>query len=186
MKFFPTIILTIGVAILLSACTSTPKVNIDFNENTNFQPLKSFQFVQVKGNSANPIMDNRIEQEIKKQLIAKQFDFLTRNDTSQNNADLTIKFAFTQQEVASNSSFNIGIGGAKIGSHGGVGVSTNVPITPSSKILSTIIIDISHNEQPIWHGNTGFEGIEKMNSVEKDAAIATTVAKLLAQFPPKS
>jgi len=185
MRFFPTIILTIGIATLLSACTSTPKVNVDFNENTNFQSLKSFQFVQTKSNSANPIMNNRIEQEIKKQLTAKQFNFLANDTTNKNHSDLTIKFAFAQQEVASSSSFSIGIGGAKIGSHGGIGVSTNVPITPGSKILSTVIIDISHNEQPIWHGNTGFEGIEKMTSVERDAAIAATVAKLLAQFPPK-
>lgn len=165
------------------ACSSEPTTKFDYNEKTNFSLFKSFQFVETTSPDldTNPVMDNRIKQAIESALIRQRFIAQTAH------ADLQIKFHFSQQEKTNNSSFSIGLGGAKIGGSGAasVGVSTSVPIDSDATIMTKIFIDISHNGEAIWHGTDVFEGKGDMSFQDKELAITTTVNRLLANFPPK-
>ena len=176
-------LITVLFTLLLTACSSDPTTKFDYNEKTNFSLFKSFQFVeQIPPDlDANPVMDNRIKQAIESALMRQLFTHQTEL------ADLQIEFHFSQQEKANNSSFSIGLGGAKIGGSGAasVGVSTSIPIDSDATIITKIFIDISHNDEAIWHGTDVFEGKGDMSFQEKELAITETVNRLLSNFPPK-
>jgi hypothetical protein len=67
----------------------------------------------------------------------------------------------------------------------GVGVSTSIPLDSSVTLITKIFIDISHNGKAIWHGTDTYESKGDMPAIEKEKAIAVTVERLLANFPPK-
>jgi len=176
-------LITVLFTLLLTACSSDPTTKFDYNEKTNFSLFKSFQFVEqtTPDLDANPVMDNRIKQAIESALIRQLF-------TPQAElADLQIEFHFTQQEKANNSSFSIGLGGAKIGGSGAasVGVSTSIPIDSDATIMTKIFVDISHDGEAIWHGTDVYEGKGDMSFQEKELVITATVNRLLSNFPPK-
>ena len=176
-------LITALFTLLLTACSSEPTTKFDYNEKTNFSLYKSYQFVEQTSPEldANPVMDNRIKQAIDSALTRQRY--IPQNEL----ADLQIKFHFSQQEKANNSSFSIGLGGAKIGGSGAasVGVSTSIPIDSDAIIITKIFIDISHNGEAIWHGTDVYEGKGDMPFKEKELAITATVKRLLANFPPK-
>jgi len=179
MKLF----LTAIFSLLITACSSTTTTIFDYNEATNFSSLNSFQFIeQLNSADENPVMDIRIKHAIKSALTTQSF--IHQTDL----ADLQIKFHYSQQEKANNSSFSIGLGGFKIGGNGGasVGVSTSIPIDSDATIVTKIFIDISHKNEAIWHGTDIFEGKNDMSSQEKEQAITATVNRLLLNFPPKA
>ena len=170
------------IALLLSACAKTSTTQIDYIETIDFTLFDSFQFTEQAKNSANPVLGNRIREVIKISLIEQNYTFQIKN------ADLQIKFHFTQQEKPNNSSFSIGIGGAKIGGSGGasVGVSTNIPIESNATIITKIFIDISHNNEAIWYGTDSYESENNMSAADKERVIAETVNRLLLNFPPST
>jgi len=176
-------LITALFTLLITACSSEPTTKFDYIDKTNFSLFKSFQFVKQSSPDldANPVMDNRIKQAIESALMRQLF-------TAQAElADLQVDFHFSQQEKANNSSFSIGLGGAKIGSSGAasVGVSTNIPIDSDATIITKVFIDISHNGEAIWHGSDFFEGKGDMSFQDKELAITATVNRLLSNFPPK-
>ncbi|MBL4941474.1 MAG: DUF4136 domain-containing protein [Colwellia sp.] len=170
---------------LLTACSVKPTTHIDFNPKTNFQLLTSYQYSPETDTSidANPIMINRIQTAIDATLIAKG---LTKHNFIDNySADLTIKVSFSQQEKQSNSSFSIGFGTARIGSHSSIGIATSVPISSEAGLVTKIIIDISDKNQAIWHGSDSYESNNDFSMTQKNHAVQTTVKRLLANFPPE-
>jgi hypothetical protein len=171
---------------LLSACSNKPTVFIDFNQDTNFQLFRSYQFSSQVNNSidTNPIMINRIQNAVTSNLTNKGLIKSTFVDI--NGADLTIDVTFSQQEKENNTSFRIGLGTSMIGknSRGSIGVSTSIPLNSEVDIITTIIIDISHAKQAIWHGSDSFETSDGASIEEKNKVITETVNKLLANFPP--
>ncbi|TMM47496.1 DUF4136 domain-containing protein [Colwellia ponticola] len=125
-------------------------------------------------------MDNRIKNAIESALTRQLFTHQAEP------ADLQVSYHFTQQEKANNSSFSIGLGGAKMVGNGraGIGLSTSIPIDSDATIITKIFIDISHNNTAIWHGTDTYEGKGDMSYQDKEDAITTTVNRLLANFPP--
>jgi len=170
-------------ALLLTACVSSPTAKFDYNEKIDFSLFKNFHFIEHINNrvDANPVMDAHIEQAIKSALTR---NFLTHKSEF---ADLQIKFHFSQQEKINNSSLSIGLGRGKIGGRGAasLGLSTNIPLKTDVTMLTKIFIDISHNNQAIWHGNDIFENKDEMPVKEKKQAITATVNRLLLNFPPQ-
>jgi len=173
---------------LLSACSNKPKIHIDFNQETNFQLFRSFQFYPQVNNSidANPIMANRIQSVIEYILINK--GLTKRTFVDKNSADLTININFTQKEIANNSSFSIGLGTSKTGSNsrGSIGVSTSIPINSEADLITTIVIDISNGKKAIWHGSDSYEASGNLSSKDIDDAVTSTVNGLLENFPPQA
>mgnify|MGYP000629448326 CR=1 FL=1 len=173
---------------LLSACSNKPTIHIDFNQGTNFQLFRSFQFYPQVNNSvdANPILISRIQSAVETALTSKG---LTKNTfVDLNSADLTIYVNFSQKEIENNSSFSIGLGTSKTGSNsrGSIGVSTNLPINSEADIMTTIVIDISNEKKAIWHGSDNYEASVDLSSIDIDNAVTSTVNGLLENFPPQA
>ena len=172
---------------LLTACSSKPTIKVDYDPDTNFKLLSSYQYDQQNDTSfdANPIMIHRIQTAIDSNLAANNFtkyDFVDKKS-----ADLTIKVSFTQQEKQNNSSFSIGLGKSTMGGHSGasIGLSTSVPINGTADIITTIIIDIRDKNQAIWHGSDVYETAEDSTIEQTNQAVNATVDRLLAHFPPE-
>lgn len=173
---------------LLTACSSKPTLNVDFNPDTNFQVFTSYQYSPETDTSfdANPIMINRIRTAIDSHLTEKNF---TKHDfVDKSSADLTIKVSFTKQEKQSNSSFSVGLGKSNIGSHSGssIGLSTTVPINSKADTITKIIIDISDENQAVWHGSDIFEASNEPTMEQTSQSVSATVNRLLANFPPQA
>lgn len=172
---------------LLAACASKPTAKFDYNPNTNFQQFTSYQYSPVTEVSvdSNPVMIHRIQTAIDASIKTKG---LTKHEfVDENSADITIKVSFSEQEKQNNSSFNIGLGTSRMGGKSGssIGVNTNVPISSNENIVTKIIIDISNENQAIWHGSDSYEAKNNLTMKQSNQAIMTTVNNLLANFPPK-
>ena len=171
---------------LLSACSNKPTIHIDFNKETDFQLFTSYQFSTQVDNSvdANPVMINRIQSAVEYALTSKG---LTKNTfIDMNSADLTIYVSFTHKEKENNSSFSIGLGTSKVGSNsiGSIGVSTSIPINNEADIVTKIMIDMNDSKHAIWHGSDSYESNGNLSMEETDKVVATTVNRLLENFPP--
>ncbi|MBL4899934.1 MAG: DUF4136 domain-containing protein [Colwellia sp.] len=173
---------------LLSACSNQPTINIDFNQETNFELFSSYQFSTQENNSVdtNPIMINRIQGAIEYALASKGLK--KRTFVNMNSADLTIYVIFNQQEKENKSTFTIGLGTSRVGNNsiGSIGVSTSVPINSEANILTKIIIDISDTKHAVWHGSDSYEASGHLSTEETDKAVTATVNRLLANFPPSA
>lgn len=174
---------SIFILLTITACTSTSTTQIDYVKTTDFSEFNSFQFVESNNSNkgSNPVLNLHIRNAIENKLTLQQF---ISQDTD---ADLQIKFRFTQTEKPNNSSFSIGIGGAKIGGSGGasVGVSTNIPIESDATYITKIMIDISHEGKAVWFGSDSYEAKGNISPLEKEQLISETVNRLLTNFPPE-
>lgn len=170
---------------LLSACSSKRTADIDFNPTTNFQQYSSYQYspeTEVSVDS-NPVMIHRIKSAIDSIIESKG---LTKQKfIDKNSAYITIKVSFTEHEKEHNSSFNIGIGTSKIRGNSSIGVNTNIPINGNEKIITKIVIDMSNENQTIWHASDSYEAINNLTSEQKNQKVNTMINELLANFPPK-
>ncbi len=172
---------------LLTACSSKPTVNIDFNPETNFKKFTSYQYSPEADKSldANPIMINRIQIAIDHVLATKG---LTKHDfVDKHSADLTIRVSFAKKEKQNNSSFSIGLGTSRMGgnSRSSIGVNTSVPINSEADIITKIVIDISDANQAVWHGSDSYEADKEIALEQTNQAVSATVSRLLANFPPE-
>jgi len=173
---------------LLSACSNKPTTDIDFNQETNFQIFKTYQFSNQIESSVdiNPVMINRIQAAVEVALANKGLQKNTFIDM--NSADLTIYVNYSHKEKENNASFSIGLGTSKIGSNsrGSVGISTNIPVNKIANIITKIIIDINDKRQAIWHGSDSYETVDDSSIEDINKAVTVTVNRLLANFPPQT
>jgi len=171
---------------LLSACSNKPTIQIDFNQETNFQLFSSYQFSTQVDNSvdANPVMINRIQSAVDNALASKGLIKHTFVDI--NSADLTIYVSFNHTEKENTSSFSIGLGTSRVGSNssGSIGVSTSIPINNEADIVTKIMINMNNAKHAIWHGSDSYEANGDLSMEETDKAVADTVNRLLENFPP--
>lgn len=172
---------------LLAACSSKPTVKIDFNPNTNFQQLTSYQFNPEADISVdtNPIMINRIQTAIDTILTVN--GLVKHEFVDKHSADITIRVSFNEQEKQNSSSFSIGLGTSRVGgnSRSSIGVNTSVPMNSNADIVTEIVIDMSDEYQSIWHGSDSYEAREDITVEQTNEAVNATVNSLLANFPPE-
>jgi len=172
---------------LLTACSSKPTKNIDFDLQTNFTPFTSYQYSSNSDISldANPIMINRIQTAIDKNLRSKGF---TKHEyIDQHSADLTIHVSFSEQEKQNNSSFSIGLGTSVMGSNSrsSIGINTTIPINSDDDTIVKVMIDMSNIDNAVWHGSDCYQAKSDISIEQTDLAVYETVSRLLAQFPPE-
>ncbi|MGS0674362.1 DUF4136 domain-containing protein [Shewanella sp. 0m-4] len=164
--------------LFLSACSSTPKN--DYDLDYNFANLKSFSQLPPPANS-DPLSANRIKQAISSSLTSQGF---IPNDLA---ADFYVGYGFRIDDKPKDSGFSIGLGTGTWGSSGGasIGTSVDVPVGSNTAKIQTIQIDIldPKTNQLIWRGTDKFTFDE--GGEAKAQETNATVAKILAQFPPK-
>ncbi len=176
MKFSTKICALVSI-LLFTACASKPKS--DYDTEFDFSQLHSFApFSPSQTN--DPLSASRIEESITAALTKQGFIL----DKQQ--ADFTVTYSFQVEDKPKDSGVSIGLGTGTWGSSGGVSVGTSVgvPIGSDTAKIQTIQIDIINPQtnQLIWRGTDKFN--YDAGGEEKAADTHSTVAKILAQFPP--
>jgi hypothetical protein len=172
-KFLPLLLL-----VVLTSCSSTIKVNYDYDKKATFEQYKTFAFHQ-KGVNQLKISDldkRRILGAIEEQMLAKGF---AKNE----NPDLLINVFTEERETVDVTSFNNNWGwgwGWGWNPYWG-GNFTSI----DRYVEGTLFIDFidSRNNQLIWQGIGSGALTQKTN--EKDQLIKDFVSKILAQYPPQ-
>ncbi len=164
--------------LLLTACSSTPKN--DYDVNYDFSQLKTFSQLAPATNN-DPLSANRIQQAIASALVNQGFS------AQEQTADFHVSYSFKVENKPKDSGFSIGLGTGTWGSSGGasIGTSVDVPVGSDTAKIQTIQIDIidPNSNQLIWRGSDKFTFDE--GGAAKADETNITVAKILAQFPPK-
>ena len=181
-----TLITLLFSVMIISACKSTSST-VDYDTDTNFNQFKQYQMVASKQptNKKQPPTDqmtaDRISAAIESQLNAKA---LTKVDAA---AELQVSYFTATEQKENTSSLGISIGGAKIGGNTstGVGVGTSVPISSDVSTITQITIDIYHQDKLIWRGIDSYETDSDVTPQEREKEINTTVANIMANYPPK-
>ncbi|GIU21272.1 DUF4136 domain-containing protein [Shewanella sp. MBTL60-007] len=164
---------------MLAACSSTPKN--DYDLNYDFSRLKSFSQLAPNKNS-DPLSANRIQQAIATSLVSQGFVVQAEDP------DFYVAYGFKVENKPKDSGFSIGLGTGTWGSSGGasIGTSVDVPVGSDTAKIQTIQIDIidPKTNQLVWRGTDKFNFDDGGEAKAEDTK--ATVAKILAQFPPKS
>ncbi|WP_440876621.1 DUF4136 domain-containing protein [Thalassotalea sp. PLHSN55] len=177
----------------VSGCQTPAKPKIDFNSETNFKQLTSFTLAQgtnMQKVDENPIAKMKVEKVVKRQLSEKPLTYVEAN-TNENGdeiaqADIEVKITIKETIHENDSSFSIGLGTGSAGRNhsSSISVGTSIPITKVDKLIH-IIIDMSHNNVPIWHGRDKYESDAKYTPEQELQQIELTVKRLLAHYPPQ-
>ena len=165
-------------ALLLTACSSTPKS--DYDVDYDFTQLNSFQ-EQAPAQSSDPLSAARIQAAIANTLREKGFT------QKKSQADFRVTFNYRVDDKPNDSGLSIGLGTGTWGSSGGVSVGTSVgvPIGSDTAKMQTIQIDIVDptTNRLIWRGTDSFDF--DAGGEQKVIDTQATVSEILSQFPPQ-
>ena len=176
---------TLGLLIILGLAASpavAQKVNIDYAHDFDFNAVKTFQYVNTEeSNPANPMMADRIESLIKKELKEGGLTEVTENP------DIFVTYHVTTEEQTSYTTTSFGYGGYAPGwggwggYYGGVGGMGTSTTTARNYTVGTLIIDgyEATDKKMVWRG-TGEVTIKE--SPEKQTK---QVEKVLAKLGKK-
>ncbi|TRX55773.1 DUF4136 domain-containing protein [Thalassomonas sp. M1454] len=181
MKTIKHILLVLTITVTANACTST-SVTVDYDPETNFKQLSSYQMVATKEKNAevDQLTADRIVAAIEAELDKKAIN------KASSDAAMQISYYTVLEQREKKSSFSIGIGGSnRSGSSStGVGLGTTIPLDSNFNVYTQITIDIYQQDKLIWRGYDGFEAEQTISPQEKTQKINELVASILSQFPP--
>lgn len=162
------------ICVVLTGCPSGAKVSVDYNHNTNFSQYKTFAFADVK--TDNPFFEQRIEDEVTKDLQAKGL----RRVDSQGDLEITAVGAVHNRKEYQTFYNNPGFGYYWWGGFG-PGYSTTRTIHYK---VGTLVLDMYDRQSKhlVWRG-TAANGVG--NSPEQNTGrLDEAIDKMLKNFPP--
>lgn len=172
--------------LFLSACSTV--ANIDYDKNFNFDKLKSFSVqekpIRISADTRvnSPFMQKRVLQEIKSELIKK--DFVNKEE----NAELKIKYYLDIKREFESYDSGVSLGFGSFGRHSAIGLGFNIPAEESrsiDKLRLTIDVFLNKANKLIWRGSTE-EYLERGSNPERNTVlIRQLVTEILKEFPPK-
>jgi hypothetical protein len=170
---------------LLGACASS--VNVDYDRAVDFRRLRTFALLdspQIKTGDPridSPLVEQRIRTAILAQLQAKGFQPVAQQP------DFVVRYAISiKQEIESDSS-GISIGIGSFSHHSAIGFSYGFPayeVESYDKAVLTIDMLDGKTEQLLWRGSYGKRLYDGLTPEKLDQTIHSTVAEILARFPP--
>jgi hypothetical protein len=172
-----------GLAILLSACASQPKVRVDQDANTNFGSYKTFAWFSMEVKEGAPAVDplsgQRIRSAVSDALQAKGYTL------AEANPDFRVSYVLHVYERPKESGMRIGVGAGGGSGNVGGGVGLSIPVgkrNESVAALTVDIIDAARNAQ-VW--TASYE--EKLKDKDvSDAEAQTLVSTVLAKYPARA
>ncbi|MDN3652176.1 DUF4136 domain-containing protein [Thalassotalea ponticola] len=173
--------LIVFIMLLLGACSSS-KSNIDYDVNTDFNAINSFQFsssTKVTNLALDDLTEQRVKNAIADELANKAL--LESSD----GADVQVSFFLSEQQKENNSSFSIGLGGSTGGRVStGIGLGTTFPIGDRVDTLTNLTIEFYRNGKLIWRGFDELDFGKNASPDKRTEAINKTVANILTKYPP--
>ncbi|MDF3014254.1 MAG: hypothetical protein K0Q78_2458 [Cellvibrio sp.] len=173
------------IAILvLSACTTTPKVHSDFDRNANFSSFRTFAFVDTLATDRSgysTLITGYFKSAVEREMVGLGYTL------TNSNPDLLVNFttnseARTDVRSTGYSGYS-GYYGYRYGMYSGF--PSNDVSTVHYKV-GTVTIDVvdARKKQLVWEGTT--EGkLTKEVMENPQAAVNTAVSNIFAQYPTR-
>jgi hypothetical protein len=180
--------LWVAVLLLATGTAFSQDVRYNFDKDTDFSKLKTYQWVIIKGaQQPDDLTDKQIKSTVDAQLLAKG---LSKTDST---PDLYIGYQVainTEKEFTSFSSGMSGwgygpgwYGGGWYGAGGGITTGSTSTIYVGSLALD--MYNVSH-EDLVWRGTASKTLDPKAKPEKRQKNLNKAVAKLLKNYPPKS
>lgn len=169
------IFLTLVLSVLVLSCGAT--VAVDYDESTDFNQYKTYNFYPDIESGLNELDDKRIIKITDSLLQQRGF---VRSESPQ------FYINFFASEFLSNSRNTIGIGVGGGGGNVGVGVSGGIPIGGRvvNQRLTMDFVDATADDL-IWQAVADGELKEKASPAKKEAHYVSVISKILKKYPPK-
>ncbi len=175
-----------AIAILvLSACTTTPKVNTDYDRNANFSAYRTFAFVDTLATDRSgysTLITGYFKSAVAREMVGLGYTQVTQNP------DLLVNFSTNSEartDVRSTGySGYSGYYGYRYGMYSGLPYSNSVD-TVHYKV-GTVNIDVvdAKKKQLVWEGTT--EGrLTKEVMANPEAAVNAAVGNIFQQYPTR-
>jgi len=163
-------------SLLLVSCGAVSTV--DYDTETDFTNLTSYQFFSDLDSGLNELDDNRIIRAIDSSFQKRGFE---RTDY----CSFYIDFFAAETSTNSRNTLGIGVGGG--GGNVGVGVSGGIPIGGRliSQQLTIEIFEASEGKKLVWKVIIDGELKENATPSQKEAYYISEIDKALQKFPPK-
>jgi hypothetical protein len=180
-------ILTVLIALTLSACSSIP-VSHDFEQGFDFSGLKTFAWESNEDNSwgvagSNQLLDRRIRGAIENGLVSRQF---SQVDAAQADFLISYNVVVDQRIRSSNLSGGVSVGRSSRGRHGSIGIGTGSQVhTYEQGTLYIDVVDVA-SDKLVWRGVSSQALPDLSDPQRLTDHVNATVAAILEQFPPGS
>jgi Domain of unknown function (DUF4136) len=163
-------------ALLAGGCATSPKVNFDYDHDTNFSSYRTYAWVEPEKPPADPLMRQRIIAAIEEQLADKG---LTKAEASPDVYVLAVGGA-TDETVVDTDHYGYGYGPGWY--YGGAPMSSQTTVTRYTR--GTLVVDLSdaHTKQLVWRGTaTDIMNEDPAVNAEK---VRVAVQELFKRYPP--
>ena len=173
------------VALVLVGCSSTPKVNVDYDPAFNFQSIRTYHVVDHNtaafvGQQGTTLGEQRITDALVRELNAR--GLRPARDVK---ADIIVTFHVVSQDKTRVTTYNnhYGYTGYRRGYAYGWGGPTNVDVRQYTE--GTLIVDLVEPRQKrvVWRGGTSTV-VRDRTTAEREELINSHVAAIMAQLPP--
>lgn len=165
------------ILILLCITSCGTAVNYDYNPETDFNTLKSYNyFVDMKTN-LSALDTKRIIREIDTKMDVLG---IVKSETP----DFYIDIQTEDTQNRRNSNVGVGLGGSRRGIGGGVSVGIPVGITQNKR---EIVIDFVDNDRKtlLWQAVSTSNYKNNANPKQRDAFYEDVIEKIFKKYPPK-
>lgn len=175
--------------VALSACTSLPQADSDWNQSFDFSQVKTYNFIdRAKLRNMTPLTDditrNRIETAVDKTMKLK--NFVLEEDKSK--ADVLVSYHVTTKDKQDIQTYNVGVNSCWNcwGRGPGVGMGYGTDVRVKNYTEGTLIIDMidTKTNESVWRGTLKAKISNLKSQQERIDAINYAVTTILAQFPP--
>ncbi|MDM0074700.1 DUF4136 domain-containing protein [Variovorax sp. J2P1-59] len=168
----------LGFAVLLSACASTPTVNIDFDPAANFSRFRTYSWMARPDGAGSPLMQQRIVDGIDSRLQAKGWKLVPNGDVH------VAAHVSTSERQSFNTTYT------SVGYLGWGGFGPPAPNSSRTTVdtfeVGTLVVDMfdGSRKQAIWRGTAS--GTLDSDPARMTALLQAALDKMFAGFPPGS
>ncbi|HXN16847.1 MAG TPA: DUF4136 domain-containing protein [Candidatus Binatus sp.] len=178
MRLFLRITLALFVLFVVASGAQAQRVAVDYDHHANFSQYKTFMWIRPPQFHGDPLMSQRIMDDVNAQLTAKGLQLVTEN------ADLGVSTHVATREQHTLETFYGGFGGGW-GWHYWGPVGGEAFTTEHTYEVGTLVADLfdAHTKQLIWRGEATDTLAEKPDKDTKK--LNKAVEKLFKDFPPR-
>jgi hypothetical protein len=170
------------LVVMLGAC-STLRVGSDYDRTAGFAAYHVFAVMHRQHHGAhNPLVPQRVEDDIKSDLVAKGY----RYTDDPGSADFTVDFTIGSKERTDVSSYPAPYAGGWWGWGPWWGApywGNQVDVRQYREGTLSIDVFDAHTHRPVWHGWATKE-LSSSDLQQPEQPIARAVAAVLSKFPP--
>lgn len=168
----------LAVLLLFAVNLFALKVTYDYDPGFDFSKVKTYQWVELKGNGVNSLTDAKIKQAINDELAKKGF---TRVESDPN--VYVVYQVGLQKEQQINT---MTTGGWGWGPWYGGGMGTTMATTSTINIGTLVIEMVNPADKKLVYRSQGTDTLNPSSDPDKNyKKIQNAVGKILKNFPPK-